>query len=476
MEQVKKTQSILIACAEFYPFAKTGGLADMISDLTDQLKRQGFDIRIIMPAYDCVKKHFESNLEEIAHVKISEVFSYKILASKSNNYPYSFVFIDPIYRYNSRAIYPKDRKIRLVRFYSLCHATAYLIRNHIDYGWKPDILHAHDWHTGLSFEMLPKDFPIKKVFTIHNASYSGSFRGITSTLSELKIKYNKNSLIGGDTLSFLERGIQCADHITTVSEKYAIELTTRDPHVRLPRFLHISGKEVTAIANGINYSRLSKRKENYNFLDKAIDLNDKGECKLAIQKNFGLAVEQNAMLVGFTNRIADQKNISLILNVIPELVKRGFQFAFHAQGNKEYEKKLTHLQSLYPKSIMFVKGHDQKLEKLILAGSDLYFAISKYEPFGYSALYAMYFGSIPIIIPTGGYFDTTKDILSDPDFHGNSFHYTGIGGDSLVTIFEKIQDVMSDVNLKAKLQKQVKSCKFSWSKSIKKYKEIYDSE
>lgn len=483
---------ILFITSEASPFVKTGGLGDISSALPQTLMELGNEVRLVLPKYGAVDER-KFKIHEIVRLKDIpihlgneiELVSMRSCFLVGNKTKVQLYFFDNQKYFGSRkGLYQdpntkKDYSDNHERFILYAKGIMELIKK---LGWTPDIIHCNDWQTGLIpayLKTVYADLEIikdtKVVFTIHNVEFPGVFPKEVFKLTGLPDHVlNEISVNDGNSISFLKAGVVYADAVTTVSEKYADELCTVDELGGIIKnTLKKRKNEFYGIINGVDYSIWNPETDKYldvNYGSK--DLSGKLENKKALLEYLKLPVELDVPVIGTISRLAEQKGIDLIEKAIDELLSLDVKYVLLGTGDKKYQQIFEKIQKKYSKKFAFYYGFNEELAHLIEAGADMYLMPSKYEPCGLTQLYALKYGTLPIVRLTGGLADTIVR------FNGN-------GGDGTGFAFKKyeVEDMMKEIKraLKLyqdketwfKLMKNAMAQDFSWYNSAKKYIELY---
>ncbi|MFH1822280.1 MAG: glycogen/starch synthase [Patescibacteria group bacterium] len=463
----KQKLKILMVSAEIAPFAKVGGLADIVGSLPLALKKLGCEVRIVMPMYGSInKKKFKlkkifSSIEILSAGKRVKVNLWQAMLAKQ----VIVYFIDCQKYFGRKEVYFGNNSERFL-FFSLASLNILPIIK-----YKPSIIHCHDFHTALIPDLVKAASDqfyknIKILYTIHNLNYQGK--------SEIEVlstgNLNKKSLPSltkdardGD-INFMAQGIINSNLVNTVSPTYAKEITTSIYGAGLERVIKASKNKISGILNGIDIiffnPAIDKNiKENYNLKT----LNKKVENKLALQKKLGLPVNKKIPLVGFISRLVWQKGVELIDK---NLLKLDCQYVILGTGQREYEKLLQKLEKKYPQKLSVNLMFDIKLAQQIYAGSDIFLMPSRFEPCGLGQMIAMRYGTVPIVRSTGGLSDTIDSKVG--------FRFSEFKVEALRKVLSQALEIYHNKPKKWKTM-QVNGMKkdFSWNKSAKEYLKLY---
>jgi starch synthase len=488
---MSKEMNILYVVSEVVPFAKTGGLADVAGAFPQAIKELGHEIRVNIPKYATFSER-KYRIHEVIRLKDIEIplgnSKYKssvksafIMNSKVKVQVY-FLVNDKFYDRNGIYIdsnTKKDFNDNDERFAFFCKSTLETLKK---LGWKPDIIHCNDWQTGLIpayLKTIYKDDPFfkktKTVFTIHNLAYQGIFPKESFDKTGLPNEiFNLHGVEFYGKINFMKAGIVYSDIITTVSEKYAQEIRTKEEYgCGLEKLLDKRKKDLIGIVNGVDYSIWDPSVDTqipvkYNFST----ISKKVENKKALAKKFGLEFNENVPIIGMISRLDDQKGFDLIEQSIKDLVKLNLQLVILGTGNKRYHELLQEWQKKYPKNIGIQLSYNEQIAHLIEAGSDMFLMPSKYEPCGLNQIYSLRYGTIPIVRATGGLDDTIEQFNSETE-KGTGFKFVKYNGIDMIKSIKKAVQLYENKKLWCKLIKNGMSKDFSWEVSAKKYVSLY---
>jgi starch synthase len=350
--------------------------------------------------------------------------------------------------------------------------------------WRPDILHCNDWHTGLLpvyarefYQDVPVIADTASVFTIHNLAYQGNFRNEKWTATGLP-----ESLRSVDGLefygewTFLKGAMMFADQINTVSENYAREIQTVEYGSGLQglmQTLHTRGA-LSGIINGIDYEvynpATDPRIPCHFSADSPIG---KAQCKAALQAESGLPQISDIPVIGLISRLADQKGLDLIHQISESLLRQPVQFVLLGTGDPAYERYFTQLQTRFPAQVHARIGFDVDLAQRIYAGSDLFLMPSRFEPCGLGQMFALRYGTIPIVRATGGLADSVHDFDPERAPKGNGFVFTEYTSDALMTAVCRALSIYQEKKVWSGLVRRALQSDFSWTRSAERYTALY---
>ena len=404
---------VLFVAAEMAPLIKVGGLADVVAALPGALVDRGHEVRVLLPAYRPLMirgaKRLASlgdgrgSLAELRHPDLPcPVWLLETPAFTARDHPYS----QP-----DGSAWPDDA----LAFGELGRAAAEIASGAIPTGWKPDVVHCHDWHTGLAPVWLNlQATPVASVFTIHNLAFAGRFH--SRVLAELGLpdSLNHPDLLEfhGD-VAFIKGGLSCADELTTVSPHYAEEIMTPAFGNGFEGVLRHRRERLTGILNGID-TRLWDP-ETDPLIEHAFDAGDltgKGWERRRLLRRWNLEeTEDNAWpVLASVGRLTRQKGTDLLLDAVPELMQRPLRLVVLGSGELELEQAVFAAARHWPGRVMFHSRFDEALAHGIYAGADMLAMPSRFEPCGLSQLYAMRYGTVPVTTAVGGLADTVFDV------------------------------------------------------------------
>jgi len=409
---------VLFACSELTPWVKTGGLADVCGSLPIALSQSGgVDVRVVLPGYHSVmqkidKPAFIALLElplgsvTICRSTLNDVEVLLVNHESFTNRPGDPYMSDPDRPW-------PDNASRFALFSQAVSAIA-LTPDILD--WQPDVVHCHDWQTGLVPALLSLETTKpKSVFTIHNLAYQGNIP--ISEYTQLGLPeelFIQDGLEFWGQASFIKGGIAYADRINTVSEGYAREITTAGFGCGMEGLLRHRGDKLSGILNGIDTQTWDPASDthiqsNYTFAT----IERKADNKQNLQRMLNLKQDKDAVLFGLISRLAVQKGIDLILDAVNRLDNHNFQLAALGSGDTELQLQLQALAKAQPDRIAVEIGFNEKLSHSIEAGADVFLMPSRYEPCGLNQMYSHRYGTLPLVTRVGGLADTVVDLKDD---------------------------------------------------------------
>ena len=466
---------VLICASEGAPFAKTGGLADVIGALPKALKDNNCDARVIMPYYKRIKEKNVAYYKGYAYVNICGRLEYVGIFHTIYD-DVDYYFIDNERYFNRTALYGHDDEGEMFAFFDFAVLEALKV---IDF--YPDVIHCNDWQTGLipyikkaNYFAYPEYNKIKTMFSIHNIQYQGIFG--MDIMKSLFIPYS-NSLEFDGCINFLKAAIMESDIITTVSPTYKNEVLTKEYSYKLERILELRHDDFVGIINGIDVVKFNPSTDPSIFknFDKRNYKSGKKENKKALLEMFHLDTNEDAPLFGLVSRLVDQKGIDLLMPVIDDLIEySNAKFILMGSGDKLYENFFFELKAKYPERFKCFVGYSDPVAQKIYAGSDIFLMPSKFEPCGLGQMIAMRYATLPLVRETGGLKDTVIPYNKYTN-EGTGFSFDKFDPQALKEVMYLAIDVYNN-NKEAfnQLRKNAMHQDYSWSSSAKQYIELYN--
>ena len=475
---------ILYVTAEIYPLVKTGGLGDITAALPPALIEQGLDVRLLLPGLPAIME----GLLDLQRVStIGPAFGAETVTLLLGRVPESNVpayVIDAPQRYGRSgnpylAADGQDWPDNHLRFALLSWAAARLGNGEFDRGWRPDIIHGHDWHAGLMPAYVAASVGPRPatVFTIHNLAYQGLFPALI--YPELGLPTAFFAAVGLEyygQVSFMKAGLVYADCVTTVSPTYADEISHPGAGCGLEGVIAARAGAIEGILNGVDYQvwdpasdeRLTK---NYT----RDDLRGKGACKAALQREMGLAPRPDALLFGMVSRLVPQKGLDLVLGALPEITRRGGQLALLGSGELALEQAFAAAATANPHAVAVVLGYDDALSHRIVAGADVIPVPSRFEPCGLTQLYGLRYGTLPLVHRVGGLADTVNGTSESSLLDGSAtgFVFDEASVDGVLGAASRAFAAYQNAGLWTQLKRNAMARNFSWREAAKHYAALY---
>lgn len=469
---------ILFAASEAVPFAKTGGLADVIGSLPGELNNLGADVRVIMPKYGDIPLKYKDKMVLKKNLTIFmgwEYFKTDIYELEFDST--TFYFVESEKYFNRSGIYGFGDEVE--RFTFFAHAVLEALPH---LGFKPQILHCHDWHAGPISLFLKTHYKdneyykdIRTVYTIHNLSYQGIFpTEVLRVLFNLGDEYfTHESIEFYGQGSFMKAGLVYSDYITTVSKTYAQEIQTPYYGERLDGLLRHRKDVLVGILNGIDCKLYNPRTDKNIFYKYKDSLIKKQKNKLKLQQLLGLPRKAETPMIALVSRLVEQKGLDLVIQILDEVLAMDVQFIVLGTGQKQYEQHLYNVSKAYPDKMYAQFVFDDSLARKIWAGSDLFMMPSRFEPCGLCQLIALRYGSIPIVRETGGLKDTVKQ-FNPQTGEGNGFTFSSYDPRDLLNVTKKAVELYKDKKSWQLVSKNAMASDFCWRKSANEYLNLYN--
>jgi starch synthase len=468
---------ILFATSEARPLIKTGGLADVSGALPAALNRLGTDCRLLVPGYHSVMTGVR-NLKEIWYFQdfqgYGEVRLHQGLMPDSGVPVY---VVDCPWHYLREGgpyqdIHGKDYPDSAWRFALLSRVAALLAGPTSPLDWRPQLLHCHDWQTGLApaYLRFAGGGGVPSIMTIHNLAYQGIFPpDHVVPLGLPQASFLPEGVEYYGNLSFLKTGLYYADWITTVSPSYAKEIQFPAMGMGMQGLLSTRKSQLTGILNGIDTDDWNPAEDRH-LPCKYSHRNSTGklDCKLALQRDLNLEVDAEAPLFGVISRLTYQKGLDWILQVANGILDRGGQIALLGTGDKALETAFRDLAAHHPGRVVAVIGYDEGLSHRIEAGADIFLMPSRFEPCGLNQMYSLRYGTVPIVHATGGLRDTVEDGVTGFVFHQPEAH-------ALWQAIERALYLWGKPKAWRKMMLAGMHQDYSWDKSAQEYVTLYES-
>lgn len=477
-------KKILFVSSEAVPYIKTGGLADVVGSLPKYFDRNEYDVRVMLPKYACMDAAFLPNLRFVCHFYVNLNWRKQYVGILESEYRgIHYYFVDNEFYFAGSS--PYNNIYEDVEKFAYFSKAVLASLPYIDYA--PDVIHCHDWQTGLVPVYLHTAFGddnfyagIKTVFSIHNLKFQGRWRireviDITGLPEQI---FNDKELESYGEANYLKGGVVYADAVTTVSPSYANEITTQEGGEGLHGLMNARRNVLHGILNGIDYDEFNPQTDPYiesNFSSKSV-LSGKKANKVALQKELGLPVRESAFVIGIVSRLTEQKGFDLVSYIMDDLVSQlDVQIVILGTGESKFENVFHHFHSQYPDKVSAYIGYSEEKAHKIYASADAFLMPSLFEPCGLSQMMSMRYGTIPIVRETGGLKDTVQ-AYNEYENTGTGFSFCNFNADDMKYVVEYAYHVFRDERKAWEdMMQRAMAQNFSWNKSAGEYEKLYDS-
>lgn len=472
--------SIFMVASEAHPYAKTGGLAEVVAALPDALGRLGHHVTLVLPRYRGVD--VTGSRSQVTGVPVGHHTQTVTFHTREERRGVTVVFVDvPELFDRAGGLYNVDGvdyPDNGWRFGVFCRAALEYARMR---GERPSVIHAHDWQAGLipvyqkmHFSPDPTIGGVPTIFTIHNLAFQGIFP--TALLPALGFGpelLDIQALEFWGRISYLKGGINFSERLTTVSPTYAREILTPDFGFGFDGVLRRRADALSGIVNGIDVERWNPEKDEFiGTTYSPRDLSGKPVARRVLLEAAGLRDDLGGRpVIGVISRLTDQKGFDLIARAVDDLMSFDAMWVMLGSGERHYEDMWRNLAARFPQRISATIGFDERLAHRIEAGSDLFLMPSRYEPCGLNQMYSLRYGTVPIVRGTGGLADTVKDV-SEPG--GNGFKFHGYSPADLVSTVRRALELFRNQAEWRKIQVNGMKLDFSWDASAREYVKVYE--
>lgn len=472
---------ILFSASEALPYAKTGGLADVIEALPRALVKLGHEVAVFLPRYRGIKVN--SVTIPSLTIPLGSRLRFPAIANGGLHRGVRYYFLDDPPYYDRDGIYGdrnRDYPDNAERFTEFSRATIELAKQI----WMPDLIHCHDWQTAMVPVLLRtsygddpavRDLPI--VFTIHNMGYHGIFpREALDRVGIPAAVYHPGGVEFFGNVNFLKGGLVYSDYLTTVSRKYAQEIQTSEFGFGLDGVVRSRSDRLTGILNGVDYSAWSPDRDTLIPAKySAKGMAGKRICKQALIEELKLLNDNpNRPILGIVSRFADQKGFDLIAQIARELLHEDILLAVLGTGERRYEDMFRALAHDFPGRVGAVIAYDNRLAHLIEAGSDIFLMPSRYEPCGLNQIYSLRYGTVPVVRATGG-LDDTIESFDLQHGTGTGFKFPEYSAAALLHSIRQALHHFSDEGVWNRIQLNGMAKDFSWNTSAAEYAKLYEA-
>ena len=475
-------KKILFIASECVPFVKTGGLADVVGSLPKAFDKEKYEVRVIIPNYKCIKPEWKEKMNFVTSFYMDMAWRSQYVGIMEMKYDgIQYYFIDNEYYFAGEKPYGYIHEdVEKFAFFSKAALSILPV-----VGYQPDIVHCHDWQTGLVPVYLKDSFheggfyvTMKSVMTIHNLKFQGIWNIETvQDATGLDMSYfTPDKLEAFGDANYLKGGIVYADRITTVSNTYAEEIKTPFYGEHLDGLMRARSGELKGIVNGLDYKewnpqtdqKISARYSVGNFR-----LN-KVKNKLALQKELGLPQDKKVMMIGIVSRLTDQKVFDLIDRIMDELCQDAVQIVVLGTGEERSENMFRHFAWKYGDKVAACIYYSDEMSHKIYAASDAFLMPSLFEPCGLSQLMSLRYGSLPIVRETGGLKDTVEP-YNEYEETGTGISFTNYNAHEMLEAIRYGEEIYYDRRKSwNKMVERAMNADFSWEHSAKQYEQLYE--
>ena len=475
---------ILFVASEAVPYIKTGGLADVVGSLPKYFDKEKYDVRVILPKYACMDELLLAQLKFVCHFYVNLNWRKQYVGIFTTEYKgVRYYFVDNEFYFAGDK--PYNNIYEDVEKFAYFSKAVLESLPYIDFA--PDILHCHDWQTGLVPVYLRTTYGsdnfyagIKTIFTIHNMKFQGRWKirevmDITGLPEH--IFRTASGLESYGESNYLKGGIVYADAVSTVSPEYAKEITTREGGEGLDGLMNARIDSLYGIVNGIDYEEFNPETDphietNYTVKNAVAG---KRKNKLALQKMLGLPVRDDVFMIGIISRMTSQKGFDLIAYILDEIFDTmDVQFVVLGTGEGQYENMFHHFHNKYPDKPWAHIGYSDEYAHKIYASCDAFLMPSLFEPCGLGQMMAMRYGTLPIVRETGGLKDTVE-AYNEYENTGTGFSFSNYNAHEMLFILRYAQNIYKENRSRwNEIVQRAMQKDFSWGASAKSYETLYD--
>ena len=475
---------VMFVSSEAYPLAKTGGLADVSAALPRALAELGVDVRLVLPGYPCALETAPHKIVEAEFPRVTGAAPTRLIRTCMPDSGLPVWLVDCADLFNrTGGLYQDhdgtDWSDNAQRFAYFSAVAAQLALGQLVPDWHADVVHANDWHAGLLPILLGPEREQRPatVFTVHNLAYQGLFP--SDILSSLLLPdgiFTPEGVEFYGKLSFLKAGIRFSDHITTVSPSYAREILGPEFGCGLDGLLRHRMKSITGILNGVDYRLWNPGTDRHlpaRFDSR--DLSGKRICKAELQREVGLEIAPTIPLIAWLSRITDQKMADVVCHALPAILERDVHLVMLGEGDPTLEVQLADVVQHYPGRLAVWIGYDEELAHRFHAGADLLLHPCRFEPCGLTPLYAMRYGTAPIVRHVGGLADTIIDATEWSVRAGNAtgFAFREPSAAAMLDCLDRALAFYVQPLLLRKIQLRAMNREFRWEASARRYLALY---
>lgn len=476
-------KKILFVASEAVPFIKTGGLADVVGSLPKYFNKNYFDVRVLIPKYTCIPEHLKNQMQYKTHFYIDFNWESQYVGLLEMEYEgVKFYFIDNEHYFSGMK--PYGNILEDMEKFAFFSKAALCVIPLLDF--VPDVIHCHDWQTGLIPVYLKERFAggemyrnIKSVMTIHNLKFQGVWdkKTVQNITGLSPYFFSPDKLEAYGDANYLKGGIVYADAITTVSKTYAEEIKMPFYGEGLHGLMKARANDLRGIVNGIDYNEYNPETDErivakYNQITFR---KEKHKNKVALQKDLGLEINKDKFMIGIVSRLTDQKGMDLIQYIMDELCSQDdIQLVVLGTGEEKYENMFRHFDWKYGNRVSANICYSEDLSHKVYASCDAFLMPSLFEPCGLSQLMSLRYGTVPIVRETGGLKDTVIP-YNEYESSGTGFSFANYNAHEMLGTIRYAKDVFYNRKREwNKIVDRAMQADFSWNNSANQYQEMYD--
>lgn len=475
-------KNILFVASECVPFIKTGGLADVVGSLPKCFDKRYYDVRVVIPYYSCIKDELKGQITYRDSFYMDFNGRNQYVGIMETEYAgIKFYFIDNQEHFTCFAPYsgmPYD--IEKFAYFSKAALSILPV-----VGFRPELIHCHDWQTGLVPVYLNERFQggdfyrgIKSVMTIHNLKFQGvwDIKTIQRISGLAPYYFTPDKLEFSKDANLLKGGLVFSNAITTVSKTYAEEIKTPFYGEGLNGLMLSRSNDLRGIVNGIDYEEYNPETDPHIYKNYTATTfrKEKVKNKLELQKDLGLPQNPKAMMIGIVSRLTDQKGFDLIAYVMDELCQDNVQIVALGTGDERYENMFRHFAWKYGEKVSAQIYYSEPMSHKVYAASDAFLMPSLFEPCGLSQLMSLRYGTVPIVRETGGLKDTVEP-YNEFESTGTGFSFTNYNAHEMLASIRYAEQIYYDKKREwNKIIDRGMAQDFSWESSALQYQELYD--
>lgn len=474
-------KNILFVASECVPFVKTGGLADVVGSLPKYFNKKEFDVRVMIPKYACIPHEWKQKMTYKTHFYLDLAWRRQYVGILEAEYEgIKFYFVDNEFYFSGPMPYGYIHE-DIEKFAFFCKAVLSALPS---IGFRPDIIHCHDWQTGLipvylhdMFMANPFYHGIKTIMTIHNLKFQGKWN-LKKTMDITGINpsfFTSDKLEAYGDANFLKGGLVYADMITTVSNSYAEEIKMPFYGEGLDGLMRARSNSLVGILNGLDYNEYNPETDPYIFKNYNAKTyrKEKVKNKRGLQRELGLREDDKIFMIGIVSRLTDQKGLDLVDYVIEEICAPDTQLVVLGTGDEKYEHLFRHFEWKYRDRVSASIYYSNHRSHKIYAACDAFLMPSLFEPCGLSQLMSLRYGTVPIVRETGGLKDTVQP-YNEFESTGTGFSFANYNAHEMLNTVRYAKDVYYNRRREwNKLIDRGMAMDFSWDNSALKYEDLY---